>query len=236
MLRLFYPGPLQAKSEITLTDSLFHHACVVMRLREGETLRLFNDKDGAFEINLVSVKKKEASAQVFKKISKPTPTKPVHLAFSPLRPERMFFLIEKAVEMGVTDFHPLLMQHTQYPKCPFEKWQDQAIQAVQQSERFTVPIFHATQKLSEFLMSHQNDMIFAALERASQSQKPMDAFKQHHGKSSMLLIGPEGGFATAEKTMLEFTSHVILISLGEYILRAETAALMMLSLYQGIHL
>lgn len=233
MLRLHFAGKLSEGAEIVLEGDLFHHACVVMRAREEDHLKLFNAQDGEFEVELKLVKKKEAHGQIIQKLRNPKSSKPLHLAFSPLKPERMFFLIEKATELGVTDFHPLFMQHTQHTKCPTQKWQDQAIQGVQQSERFTIPTFHTPQKLPEFLQNH-HQKIFAALEREDLKLNASEAFRAYPQESPIILIGPEGGFAAHEKAMLLSKDNVVPVSLGEFILRAETAVIAMLSIYQGV--
>lgn len=233
MLRLYTPNPLVKDTSLPLSESAFHHACIVMRHTSGDHLHLFNEHDGEFACVIEEKSKKGAIVRILNSIRLPLPSPTLHLVFAPLRPERMAFMIEKATELGVTDFHPLTMQHGQHHKVNIEKWRDYALHAVQQSERFTLPTFHPTQTFSMFMETSKNFTCFVALERSENSESPKTFFMKKH-LNPLILVGPEGGFAEHEKLMLRSSQHMHIITLGSFILRAETAALHMISLYQGL--
>ncbi len=231
MLRLYSDEHLSENVIIPLDERSFHHACVVMRLKEKDHFLLFNEQNGEFEGKIYEKQKKSATVHLQKKIKEPQPSKPLHLVFAPLKPERMSFLIEKATELGVTHFHPVSMKHGQYQKINLDKWNDYALQAVQQSERFTLPVFESLQAFSQVIESSQRYESFVARERSSSSKILRDSFK-NITKETMLIVGPEGGFAEDEKRMLESQGHIHKITLGDFILRAETAAIYMISVYR----
>lgn len=233
MLRLHSYAKLSENAVISIDEKSFHHACVVMRLKEGDRLLLFHQEDGEFEGQIHEKQKKSATIHLQKKIKESQPSNPLHLVFAPLRPERMIFLIEKATELGVTHFYPVSMKHGQYQKINLDKWNDYALQAVQQSERFTLPIFESLQPFSQMVENSHHYESFVAMERTS-SSKTLREHLKGITKEAMLIIGPEGGFAEDEKRMLESQGHIHKITLGDFILRAETAALYMISVYREL--
>jgi 16S rRNA (uracil1498-N3)-methyltransferase len=162
----------------------------------------------------------------------------LHLAFPILRPERIQFLIEKAAELGVTDFHPISMQHSQKTTAQAEKYKDYAQNAVQQSERFTLPTFHGLLPFKEFMKNTHDFTCVVAVEREINVplSSTLSIFDNHLEKPSLILIGPEGGFSKEEKLMLLSNDAWHKVSLGPFILRAETAALVMLSFASTRHM
>jgi 16S rRNA (uracil1498-N3)-methyltransferase len=141
-------------------------------------------------------------------------------------------MIEKAVELGATDFHPILSQNTEVRDINIGRITHQLTEASEQCERLDVPVLHPIQKLDHLLgLLPLEYPVYACIERMETSPL-LGVFS---GQNEMgFLIGPEGGFTSDEKNLLISRTHSL--SLGADILRSETAALLMLSLVKSADL
>lgn len=199
-------------------DSEQSHYCVhVLRLNVGDKVQLFNASQGEYKAIIKNMNKKSLLLDDGVLIKTPTALKRCALAFSPIKQDRLNFMIEKATELGVTDFYPLIFEHTQIHKINTGRLLKIAIEAAEQSERLDIPTIHPCMKLRDFIhYSKETTLTFAAaLERTDYPSKN----QQIDG----VIIGPEGGFSEAEKKLL--IDQYIPLSLGSTILRAETAAI-----------
>jgi 16S rRNA (uracil1498-N3)-methyltransferase len=179
-------------------------------------------RDGEFLARIEAVDKKAVTFTIEQSLRKPrvAPRK-IHLLFAPIKKERMDFLIEKAVELGATDLHPVLTQNTDIRKINEERLQAQMIEAAEQCERMDIPALHAVDDLFKILaLWNRNIPVVAALERFGAD--PL--LVQTISGDCAVLIGPSGGFTQDEKEKLAALGFVRPVSLGENILRSETAA------------
>ncbi len=222
--RLYTENNLMDKGVIALDVGQAHYLHNVLRRKEGASVRVFNGKDGEWLGTLQGLKKKSGNIALEKQlIVQPAHTKRVHLLFAPIKKNRMDWMIEKAVELGATDFHPILTQNTEVRKIKQERITSQIFEAVEQCERLEIPTLHAVKKLETILNDWPKDTeILACLERYE--GLPL----QNNYKDVALLIGPEGGFTTEEKNKI--SQKATSITLGNQILRSETAALKALSI------
>lgn len=199
-----------------------------MRRPEDAELRLFNGRDGEWLGRLAFIGKKDGSValtrQIRNAVSRPLK---LHLLFAPIKKDRMDFMVEKAVELGVTDLHPVLTQYTTIRDINPERMTRQIIEAAEQCERLDLPTLHALRPLKELPKAWNSKIpVFAALERMDAPFiGSLPAIPQEAG----LLIGPEGGFGEEERDALLKADWVKPVGLGDQILRAETAALFGLS-------
>lgn len=200
----------------------------VLRLKPGDFIRLFNGRDGEWLGEIASLDKKEALIQLQEQ-TKPQPTESgsVHLLLAPIKKQRLDFLIEKAIELRVTDLHPVLTGRTQVRKINAERIRAQITEAAEQCERLEIPTLHELTKLPDKLAAwDQKIPIIAALEYFDAPHISQIEL----GNDKAFLIGPEGGFEDEEKDLITGFDFVQPASLGESLLRAETAALKCLSL------
>jgi 16S rRNA (uracil1498-N3)-methyltransferase len=226
--RLYTETALSAGQNAALDGNAHHYLRNVMRAAAGDTLRLFNGRDGEFSGHITAIDKKSAVIKV-DDLLRPQPHISIRraLLFSPLKKERMDFLIEKSVELGVTDFHPLIMQHSDVRQINAERIRAQMIEAAEQCERLTLPVLHDLTDIKTSIRGWDKDTtLFAAIERVE--AKPLSA--QTRQNDCGLLIGPAGGFSQDEKDFITAQSHIRCVSLGDHILRAETAAIAGLAL------
>ncbi len=223
--RLFIPQPLLLNAHISLTAEQAHYLKNVLRLKTTDQLRIFNGTDGEWLAELTIIEKKSAEAIAIQQLKEQdSPKHKIHLYFSPIKKNRMDFLIEKAVELGVTDLHPIITERTEVRKLNTERIEAQIIEAAEQCERVDIPTLHPIIQLPLFLQNPSFDYtILAALER---QEAPL---LETQDVETGFLIGPEGGFSPEESKLLNDHTKIQAVSLGTRILRAETAALYMLS-------
>ena len=231
-IRLFLDFSFKKDTSLPLREDQGHYLMHVMRLGEGAQVHVFNGRDGEWLATFVPHKKRshvvlESQVKPQKETSGPS------LIFSPIKPKRLEFLIEKATELGAQALYPTLMDHTSFGRIKSDKIERYAIEAAEQSERLDVPKIAEVEKLSSLLEKWDSErLIIWAAERGNYPPlKSVLKTLQNH-KPLTFLIGPEGGFSLKEIELLEKAPYVYPASLGEAILRAETAALLCLSGYR----
>ena len=221
MIRLFVSEKLSAQHIIVLTQEQTHYLLHVMRLKQGDCLAVFNGQDGLWTA-LFQPEKKKATLCVLEQIQQQQNLPFLGLALACIKRENLELVIQKATELGVSDIFLLLTDHTVHRKINLERLNAIAIEASEQSERLCLPTIHPPVSFSEFLAQKKEFNLYFLAERS-------DLNKQIKIEKPCFVVGPEGGFSEAEKSLFpsEYT-----ISLGSQILRAETAAIGILSACQ----
>lgn len=220
--RLFYPLPLYEGNVIALPEGQSHYLKNVLRKDVGDSIRLFNQDNGEWVGKIESIGKKLISITIETQI-KPSKfdIREIHLFFSPIKKDRNDMLIEKAVELGVTHFHPVLFARSIVRDLKPERIQAQMIEAAEQSERLSIPTLLPLKNFREALTGwDKNIPLFAAIERMDTPNLSQMALKT---EKAGLCIGPEGGITPEEAEMLSSKTFTNPVSLGENILRVETA-------------
>jgi len=224
--RLYINVPFQENISLALAAEQAHYLKNVLRRSVGDALRVFNGVDGEWLGKIVDLGKKNGGFILMQRLKgQPKPGPKHHLLFAPIKKQRMDMLIEKAVELGVTDLHPVITNRTENRRLNEERIKAQVIEAAEQCERLDVPHLHSVHKLQEKIAQWEEGLVYAALERVD--APPLHAM--NIAGASDFLIGPEGGFDEGELAFLSSNENIQPISLGENILRAETAALACLS-------
>lgn len=225
-MRLYLNEEFSAGREIALSDDHVHYLRNVLRLEAGLGLRVFNGRHGEWLAEINTLEKKRGTIILRECLrSQPQNVPRVRLIFAPIKKQRMDFLIEKAVELGATDFYPVLTGRTENRHLKAERLSAQIIEAVEQCERLDLPVLHPMDTLQNMLKAWDGPKILACVERMEApvlSSAPVS-------KDCAFLIGPEGGFDSEEGEFLKNSAKVQAVGLGDTILRAETAALLCLS-------
>lgn len=225
LTRLYIDAPFLSGTPLPLDKGQAHYLNNVLRLSKGDTLRIFNGQDGEWLGKIDQLTKKTGFLKLEEQLlAQPQNNKTVSLIFCPIKKNRLDFLIEKSVELGVDQLCPIVTQNTEVRKINEERLKAQIIEACEQCERLSVPSLAPITKLNSVLQDHKN--IYAALERG---QGYAHIAEIDNKTDTAYLIGPEGGFTHEEATEIADHSHVTPVTLGERILRAETAALYGLS-------
>lgn len=225
--RLFTSQNLSNKTLIPLEAGQAHYLHNVLRRKNGDIVRLFNGKHGEWLGKLEGLTKKGGDVAIEEQVAEqPVKARRIHLIFAPIKKNRMDWLIEKSVELGVTDFHPVLTQNTEVRKINAERIEAQIFEAAEQCERFEIPSLHPLKSLEKFIGTWDAaTSLLACLERYE--TKPIQDVVSLSDNLAFL-IGPEGGFTREEKDFL--AKHAIPVGLGNTILRCETAVVKALSL------
>ncbi len=220
--RLYVTQPMEAGGSIGLSPEQAHYLKNVLRRDIGADLRIFNGHDGEFLAEIEAIDKKVCRVSLKEKlIEQHAHQSVVRLYFAPPKKSRLDFLVEKAVELGVSSLHPVFTSRTENRKLNAERIQKQIIEASEQCERLDLPEFNAPIRLHELPEDHN---ILWCAERAD-----ADLLGDIQGRDWAFIVGPEGGFDGQELTFLQDRKNLIPVSLGANILRAETASLMCLS-------
>ena len=226
--RLYTELDLKSGSPIALEGPQVHYLKNVLRKKEDDPLRLFNGRDGEWVGRIETIGKKDMQvALIEQRRPQSANTRRIHAYFAPIKKNRMDFLIEKAVELGATDLHPVITQNTENRKLNAERIELQIIEAAEQCERLTLPTLHKPADLFQAIKS-VNAPVLAALERGDHPLA-IDIRGQFINQDIGILIGPEGGFTAEEMEWLAARENITAVSLGSNILRAETALVKFLS-------
>lgn len=230
--RLFVPGDLMAGGHITLPADQAHYLSHVLRRGVGDPVRLFNGRDGEWKARIDSAAKKSVTLHIDTLIRPQNPvSRRVHFLFAPIKKQRQDWMIEKSVELGATDFHPVLTRNAEVRDVNEDRLRVQLREAAEQNERLDIPALHALTKLESALAAWDKQIpLLACVERGA--TRPLRDVLTAHPGDIAFLIGPEGGFTREEKEYLN--AHTTPVTLGDTVLRCETAAVMALSLIKAL--
>jgi 16S rRNA (uracil1498-N3)-methyltransferase len=232
--RLFVANDLSALNEILLNDSQAHYLLHVLRLSEGSRLLIFDGQSGEWRAEIAHAKKNTCTVRLIEKVREQTASQDIHYAFAPLKQGRLDYMVQKAVEMGASLLQPVITAHTAVSRLNLSRLAANAIEAAEQCGVLSLPEIKAPLKLEALLETCERDRTIVFCDERSQVSSPLAALEQLRGRKVMALIGPEGGFSTNEREELLSRSFVCPISLGPRIMRADTAAVAVLTLLNAV--
>ena len=224
-IRLFFSKSLSANLADKLDKSQSHYLTKVMRVKENEVFSLFN-KEGEWEAKILGISKSIVEFKTTKKLRQKENIKELWLAFSPIKSNYQNFMIQKATELGITKFLPVIFDRTVVRKINNERLEKIVIEASEQSNRLNVPEIEKAQNLKNFLNTNSIDLIFTDL---NSENKKIDKSKLTD-KPICIIIGPEGDFSEAEREEILSFKGVQSLKINENILRSETAVISAISI------
>ena len=224
-IRLFFSETLSANMSGKLDKSQSHYVNKVMRVKENEVFSLFNSS-GEWEAKILSISKNIVEFNITKQLRQKETTKELWLAFSPIKSNYFNFMIQKATELGVTKFLPIVFDRTIVRKINKERLEKVIIEAAEQSNRINVPSIEEPQSLNSFLKNSKMDLIFTDL---NTSNTKID-LNQLTSNPTCVIIGPEGDFSEVERQEILKFNGVQAIKINENILRSETAVISAISI------
>ena len=223
-IRLFFEKSLSLNLNSTLDKSQSHYLSKVMRINIGKSFSLFN-QSGEWEAKVENIDKGIVEFLVIKKLRSANREKEIWLAFAPIKLNYLNLMIQKATEIGVTRFIPLLTERTIVRKLNEKRINKIIIEASEQSNRLKVPSLDKLTKLDTFLKTNQNaNIIFGDL---NTDNKKIDLKNKN---PLCVLIGPEGDFSLKEREGILKLKNLIPLKINDNILRSETAAISMISI------
>ena len=224
-IRLFFSNSLSANLTDKLDKSQSHYLTKVMRVKENEVFSLFN-KEGEWEAKILGISKSIVEFKTTKQLRQKENTKELWLAFSPIKSNYQNFMIQKATELGVTKFLPIIFDRTVVRKINKERLEKIVIEASEQSNRINVPSIESSQTLDIFLKKNLMNLIFTDL---NSDNIKVDKSKLTD-KPICIIIGPEGDFSEAERDKILSFRGVQSVKINENILRSETAVISAISI------
>ena len=232
LARLYIDKSLEDGADISLSKVQTHYLTNVLRLKSGDSIRIFNGQDGEWRAEVVNLSRKLVGLMIAERLRAPSSCPDIWLCFAPVRKHRNAFIIEKATELGASVLQPVITDHTQFPKIRLDKMQAQIIEAAEQTERLDLPILKEPQKLSALIEGWDAERALIMGDEAGDCSPAQTILKSLTGPAA-LLTGPEGGFSPSERDILRAKDFVTPVSLGPRILRADTAAVSLLTLWQA---
>jgi 16S rRNA (uracil1498-N3)-methyltransferase len=232
--RLFVNAPLKAGDTVALERDQSNYLGNVLRLKAGDTILVFNGRDGEWQAQIAGRKRPDA-------LRIDTQRRPqdrlgdLAYIFAPLKHARLDYMVQKAVEMGASMLQPVLTRFTQVARVNGERMRANVIEAAEQCGILSIAEVAEPKPLERFLQARAGERLLVFCDEGAEVTNPLQALKSGLGVSAGVdvLIGPEGGFAEEERAMLTRQPVVLRLSLGPRILRADTAAVAALALVQA---
>jgi 16S rRNA (uracil1498-N3)-methyltransferase len=225
--RLFVDEALAEGSELSIAGPQAHYLLNVMRLKTGEPIKLFDDRTGEYLARIVDTGKRDLLMSVEAKLRGREPVPDLWLCQALIKKDRLDWIAEKACELGIARFQPVLTQRCVVDKAKEDRLRLQMIEAAEQCERTALPEIAPLVKLDALLKSWpEGRTLYFCDERGG------EPFAPTHGPAA-ILIGPEGGFTDAENAAIRTHPMAKAVSLGPRILRADTAAVAAISVWMA---
>lgn len=239
--RLYVTQPLSIGAEIAAEDRAQHYLRNVMRRALGDPVVLFNGRDGEFQAEIARLDKRAVTLKVIAKRRDQDRVADLWLCFAPLKKDATDFLIEKGTELGVSVFQPVMTRRTNSARLNLDRLAANAIEAAEQTERLSLPEIRPAIGFDALLQSWPKDRRMILCAESGPAQPIHDAFAAFTQTGSVrssnawaIFCGPEGGFHVSELDRLRELDFVTPVGLGPRILRADTAALTALAVFQAI--
>jgi 16S rRNA (uracil1498-N3)-methyltransferase len=232
--RLFVDAPLKEGARIELERNQSNYLGNVLRLSAGESILVFNGRDGEWQAQIEGRKRPEGLSIVAR--TRPQDRLPdITYVFAPLKHARLDYMVQKAVEMGAARLQPVLTRHTQVSRVNSERMRANVIEAAEQCGILSLAEVTEPVALDRFLDKRETSRLLVFCDEAADIENPIDALQQRVTAAGGIdvVIGPEGGFAEEERALLMRQPTTMRLSLGPRILRADTAGVAALALVQA---
>jgi 16S rRNA (uracil1498-N3)-methyltransferase len=238
--RLFVEAALAADVAAPLERGQANYLVNVLRLKPGAEILVFNGRDGEWRARLIPAGKKSVQLEVTEQTREQTPPGDLHYLFSPLKHARLDYMVQKAVELGVSRLQPIIMQHTQAERLNLARMRANAIEAAEQCGILAIPEIGEPIKFDGFVRKWVPERTLVFCDEEADVKNPIAALGAAReggivGRMPVsVLVGPEGGFAEKERAALLALPNIVRLALGPRILRADTAAVAALALVQAV--
>ncbi len=231
--RLFVEAGLSKGGSIELSKAQDHYLRHVLRLGTGARIYVFNGREGEWLARLASEGKRATRLEILEMTQPQTAPGDLHLLFAPLRQARFDYMVQKAVEMGVSRLVPVITRHTQVTKINGVRLRANMVEAAEQCGILSLPEAGPPLPLGKAVGALEPDRLLIFCDEAGEREDPLRVLGDAKGGALAVLIGPEGGFAEEERRALLARPGTLRLSLGPRIMRADTAAVAALALVQA---
>jgi 16S rRNA (uracil1498-N3)-methyltransferase len=232
--RLYVEAPLGEGAVVALNRGQAHYLTTVLRLKSGARVLVFNGRDGEWQA-AIDAQKRAVRLHVAANTRAQTEPGDLHYLFAPLKAARLDYMVQKAVEMGVSLLQPVLTHHGQVARLNTARVRANCIEAAEQCGILNLPQIAEPAALFHVLAVREPERCLIFCDEDAEVADPLAALAEVPRRSPLaLLIGSEGGFARDERTALLKLPNVVRLALGPRILRADTAAVAALALVQSV--
>lgn len=237
--RLFVEVPLAERATVPLEAAQTNYLVNVLRLSAGAGILVFNGRDGEWRTELAAMGKKKSALNIVERTREQSAPGDLEYLFSPLKHARLDYMIQKAVEMGVSRLAPVIMAHTQAERVNLGRMRANAIEAAEQCGVLNIPEIAEPTRFDSLTRGWKPNRLLVFCDEEADVKDPVAALSSPRGEGIAespplsVLVGPEGGFTAGERAALLKLPNVVRLALGPRILRADTAAVAALSLVQA---
>ncbi|MGB0497097.1 MAG: 16S rRNA (uracil(1498)-N(3))-methyltransferase [Rubricella sp.] len=232
-IRLFVTGDLGPGGAVAVDRNQGHYLINVMRATAGTRIACFNGRDGEWLCEIAEASRKNVVLKALEQ-TRPQGLPPdLRLLFAPIKKARTDFIVEKATEMGVRAIQPVFTRYTNSERIRPDKLRAHCIEAAEQCGGIFVPDLHEAVKLDQALAAMPADRALVFCDERMVAETGLKALEPLAGKPAAILVGPEGGFSEEEAERIRSLPNCVSVTLGPRILRADTAAVAALALWQA---
>jgi 16S rRNA (uracil1498-N3)-methyltransferase len=232
--RLYVTPDLGTNMAVSLGEAQTHYLLHVLRAKPGNRVLLFNGRDGEWLAEIMEAGKRGVTVTCLKQTEPQRQTPDIWLAFAPVKKTPSDYLVQKAVELGVSVLQPVFTRRTIVSRINEERMAANAIEAAEQSALLSVPQIRESVSLEKLLASWPQERRLLFCDEGGDAKAMTQAARESRGGPTAVLTGPEGGFDPAERAALRALPFVVPVTLGPRILRADTAALAALAVWQSV--
>jgi 16S rRNA (uracil1498-N3)-methyltransferase len=232
--RLYIDHDLAAGREVTAGSEQATYLRAVLRLADGETIRVFNGRDGEWSARVRHAGKRGVALEIGARLRPQAGGPDLHYLFAPLKRARLDYMVQKATELGVAALRPVITRRTVADRVNLERMRANVIEAAEQCGVLRVPEVRAPEPLARVLDAWDASRRLVLCDERAEVASPIAALAPTAPGPLAVLIGPEGGFAPEERAALLGRPYTTAISLGPRIMRADTAAVAALALVNAV--
>ncbi len=232
-IRLYINLALEMGVDLGLSKDDCHYLLNVMRLEGGDEIAVFNGRDGEWLAEVMRLSKKEAAVRPKLLLSPQVHEPDVWLVFAPVKKARIDFMAQKACELGATKLMPIMTHHTSVVRIKIERLQANAKEAAEQCGRMMVPEVTPFQKFGDVLRDWPSGRKIIFCDEDLSGGAALEVLNSQSGDKWAIFIGPEGGWSQNERDLIKKQAGCVTVSLGPRVLRADTAAISALTLFQS---
>jgi 16S rRNA (uracil1498-N3)-methyltransferase len=252
-LRLHVEAPLGAGLRVTPDEGQAHYLLHVMRARAGDRVSLFNGRDGEWLAHIAEISKRVCSLECERQVVPQTEVPDIWLCFAPIKKTPADYVMQKATELGVRVLQPVFTRRTIVSRVNLDRMRANAVEAAEQSGRLSVPETREPLTFDKLLAAWPQERRLFFCDEGGDARPLAEALRnppplmEDSGEMlsasparevavapAAILTGPEGGFDPSERDALRTQLFVTPVSLGPRILRADTAALAALAIWQAV--
>lgn len=234
--RLFLDAPLDPGARVRLDRGQANYLLNVLRLKGGDPVLVFNGHDGEWRARLAETGRKTAELAVEERTRPQIPPADLLYCFAPLKAARLDYMVQKAVEMGVGRLKPVFTRRTQAARVNLERMRANAIEAAEQCGILSIPTVEPDEDFAAVLRNLEPERLIVFCDEEAPLADPVASLERAGPAVAgvAVIVGPEGGFHDAERSLILDRPRVVRLSLGPRILRADTAAVAVLALVQAV--